>query len=356
MPSSTGVETIWSDLAGGDAPDAGWSFSGGTWAGGNPFESPPAGPDAGYDGDPVIAQNLAGNYNSGENSYAQSPVIDCSSHSNVTLSFRGWKGAGKSDQLYVDAWDGETWRRVYSYSGPNGGANDSAWTGYASIACRIRGWESRFQAALGTGGRHAGQQRPCKPAGRSIPSSCKALADPCRHPRRAWCVTVRRVWCKPVMARCRLEFSQPMDTRQFHTGRHRVLQRPGRWHHVPRVSLGFTIRCCALISPRGPRSGPTHWCSGRSARHLRPGDGRGLRQRAGRSRAMTVTRASIHHRLIARRRQRTCPPPWFPARGSICTWQDNSSNETGFKLQRGDGRRPVGGCRARARGCHRTCR
>jgi uncharacterized repeat protein (TIGR02543 family) len=122
------VQTIWQDLVGTDAPDAGWSFSGtnSSWETGTPLSNP----GTSHDGAPIIAQNLGGDYTVLENSYAQSPAIDCSGHTNITLSFRGWKGAGRNDTLYIDAWNGSSWQRVYSYTGPNGGASDSSWTLY----------------------------------------------------------------------------------------------------------------------------------------------------------------------------------------------------------------------------------
>lgn len=129
--SGGGSGTIWSDLAGSDALDAGWTFSGGSWQSGSPAETPPNGPALGADGGPILAQNLGGSYNSGENSHAESPSIDCSGWSNVQLSFQGWKGAGKNDILTVQAFDGAAWQTVYTYQGPNGGAHDLAWTSYA---------------------------------------------------------------------------------------------------------------------------------------------------------------------------------------------------------------------------------
>lgn len=122
------VETLWQDLVGTDTPDVGWSFSGtsSSWETGTPTSNPATS----HDGAPIIAQNLGGDYNASENSFAQSPIIDCSGHTNISLSFRGWKGAGRNDTLYVDAWNGSSWQRVYSYTGPNGGANDTNWTLY----------------------------------------------------------------------------------------------------------------------------------------------------------------------------------------------------------------------------------
>jgi hypothetical protein len=327
----TGVETIWSDLAGGDAPDAGWSFSGGTWAGGNPLESPPAGPNAGYDGNPVIGQNLAGNYNSGENSYAQSPVIDCSSHSNVTLSFRGWKGAGKSDQLYVDAWDGETWRRIYSYSGPNGGANDSAWTVYApSLAAYADGnpgFKLRWglvDTTQGNSGVQTGWQIDSivvQGIGGPMPPPAPCVV---RHsPSGVLQTSHGAMW---------LEFSQPMDSGSFTLGDIVSFSGPAggisatgfAWIHDSLLRVDF----------------PTQSASGTYTLVMGPDVFDIFGQ------PMDADFDSVPGEAMDDRHSASFSIGSLPAAASglsasvvsstriDLTWQDNSSNETGFKLQR----------------------
>ncbi len=124
------VETIWSDLVGNDTPDPGWTFHGvdKSWETGIPALSPPAGPDAAFDGGPIIAQNLAGNYNPNENSYAETPTIDSGVHSDVTLRYRRWARANLDDHLYIDAWNGHAWQRVHEFIGTTDDKGDSDWT------------------------------------------------------------------------------------------------------------------------------------------------------------------------------------------------------------------------------------
>lgn len=130
-----GLQTIWSDLVGTDTCDAGWTIPAApsatnSWETGNAAENGTTGPSTSFDGNPIIATNLDGNFNKSEQTWVATPTINCGSFKDVTLSFKGWKGLGMSDQLYIDVWHGGLWKTIYRQYGPTGGANDGAWTTY----------------------------------------------------------------------------------------------------------------------------------------------------------------------------------------------------------------------------------
>ncbi len=131
VASGQGLETIWSDLVGTDTLDSGYSYSTniGKWQVGTPGENGISGPGTAFDGGPIIAQNLTGNYNSGENTWIATPTINCGNYKDVTLTFKGWKGAGQLDTLYVDVWYAGAWKRIYRHYG--GAVNDGAWIDYS---------------------------------------------------------------------------------------------------------------------------------------------------------------------------------------------------------------------------------
>jgi hypothetical protein len=212
ISGSGSVETIWSDLVGNDGPDSGWLFSGSgsSWQSGTPTGNP----STSHDGAPVIAQNLAGNYNAGENSFAESPVIDCGGHTDVSLSFRGWKGAGRNDTLYIDAWNGSSWVRVFSYTGPNGGASDSAWLEYQVPLTGSGDLNPDFRLRWGlvdvtTGG--SGTQTGWQLDAIVLQGTGQPAADPApwvvgHSPAQTVELPQSSLW---------IEFSQPMDTGAF---------------------------------------------------------------------------------------------------------------------------------------------
>jgi hypothetical protein len=124
------VDTIWSDLVGGDDSASGWGTG---YYNGSPYSwaygVPTSNPNSAYDGTRIQATNLGGDYISGEWSYRSTPYIDTSGYSGVTLTFKGWKGVGEGDELYIEVKDsGGTWHKVYQFMGPSGGSTDSAWT------------------------------------------------------------------------------------------------------------------------------------------------------------------------------------------------------------------------------------
>lgn len=139
--NGAGPGLIWNDMIGEDAPDAGWRFPvGGSWAKGYPAETPPNGPDASADGGQIVATNLSGNYRLDERSHAESPAIDCSQSTDVTLKFKSWTGASVNDMLYVDVWDGSLWQRIYEFIGFNSSDNSENWSSFTqSIAAYADG-------------------------------------------------------------------------------------------------------------------------------------------------------------------------------------------------------------------------
>lgn len=124
------AENIWSVFTGtSDSFGSGWGYSySGAVAHSWTFGTPTSDPVGAYNGTRVWSQNLGGNYNSGENSKLNSPTIDTSGYTDVSLSFYSYKGVGEGDVLYVEVYDGSTWQRVYTLTGPSGGFTDSAWT------------------------------------------------------------------------------------------------------------------------------------------------------------------------------------------------------------------------------------
>ncbi len=209
------VETIWSDLVDNDAPDAGWSFSGAnsSWQSGTPAGSP----STSHDGAPIIAQNLAGDYNVNENSFAESPVIDCGGHTDVSLTFRGWKGAGKNDTLYIDAWDGASWQRMFSHTGPNGGDSDNAWLSYQiplsgsgdlNPDFKLR-WGLVDVTQAGSGTQTGWQLDAIVVQGTGQPAADPAPWVTGHIPAETVEIPQRSLW---------IDFSQPMDTGAFSLG------------------------------------------------------------------------------------------------------------------------------------------
>ncbi len=128
LRSSTPVN-IWTDMIGTKSPDPGWTFGGSnsSWEAGQPLSNP----RTTFDGGPIIAQNLSGDYNIFEHSYAQSPVINCSGFTEVTLNFRGWLGLARGDMAYIEVWDGSNWQRISTQrTGGQTGLNDGHWKLY----------------------------------------------------------------------------------------------------------------------------------------------------------------------------------------------------------------------------------
>lgn len=123
--------TLWSDLYGADdTPGPGWTLSNANWQFGDPAENGVTGPSAGSpygSGTNILAQNLAGNYASGEASHAETPEIDARECTSVYLDFNAWKGMGQKDELYIEVLYDATSRKISSFSKPNGSYNDGAW-------------------------------------------------------------------------------------------------------------------------------------------------------------------------------------------------------------------------------------
>jgi hypothetical protein len=112
----------------------GWTLQG-DWAygqpsgGGGEYGNPD--PTSGYTGDNVIGYNLAGDYaNSLAETFATTPSIDCSSHTNVSLSF--YRYLNVEDATYDHAYlrvsnDGSDWTELFANSDA-ANTEDSAWS------------------------------------------------------------------------------------------------------------------------------------------------------------------------------------------------------------------------------------
>lgn len=118
--------TIWSDLLGTDDTPDSWTLGSG-WETGAPNEDGVTGPGSAVDGTVILAQNLSGPYESGSSTSAETPDIDGTAFSAITLDFQEWKGLNKNDWMYIEVGVGGNWTEVYSIKGPNGGTNDGAW-------------------------------------------------------------------------------------------------------------------------------------------------------------------------------------------------------------------------------------
>lgn len=203
---------LWSDMIGNKHPDPGWKFEGtnSSWEIGTPVNNP----GTTFDGGPIIAQNLAGDYNVLENSYAESPVINSSGYTDVTLSFRGWLGMGRNDKFYIDAWNGSEWIRIDSRStGAVSGDTDTHWKLYQpplnghgddNPELRLRwGLVDRIEGASGTA---TGWQLDAMVV--------KGVPD--RTPPAAW---VTSHWPQDTILGAQssiwIDFSQPMNTSSF---------------------------------------------------------------------------------------------------------------------------------------------
>lgn len=128
----SGPGVVWSDMVGNDAPDAGWRFPvGGSWQKGNPSETPPDGPDSGVDGGQIISTNLSGSYWVDEQSFAESPYLDLSGESGVSLRFRMWYGVEVNDMLWIDCWSGSAWVRIFELTGTDFTGKTGGWVTYS---------------------------------------------------------------------------------------------------------------------------------------------------------------------------------------------------------------------------------
>jgi Subtilase family/Fervidolysin N-terminal prodomain len=114
--------------------DPGWDISGGAWAfgqptgGGGSYGNPD--PTSGYTGDNVYGYNLNGDYtNSMAAYYLTSETIDCSSASEVFLSFYRWLGVESSSYDYailaISNDNGSTWTDIWG--NPSSSLSDSDW-------------------------------------------------------------------------------------------------------------------------------------------------------------------------------------------------------------------------------------
>ena len=212
------AETIWSDLVGTADADPGWTFSGvhPSWEIGTPAQSPPHGPAAAFDGGPIIAQNLAGHHNPNENSFAEPPVIDCTAYSDVSLSYHRWARANIGDQLYIDAWNGHSWQRVFQFTGSEGDSGDAEWTRHEIPLGTIAENNPDFRLRWGLVDEHqrtspteAGWQLDAiQVTGESNPPP-PAPWVVAHHPRDLRTSPQDSIW---------LEFSQPMDPGGFTLG------------------------------------------------------------------------------------------------------------------------------------------
>jgi hypothetical protein len=209
---STTPVAIWTDMIGTKTPDPGWTFAGtnSSWAIGAPVGNP----SKAFDGGHIIAQNLNGDYNVLENSYAQSPVINCAGFTDVTLDFRGWIGLGRNDRAYVDIWDGTKWQRILSQSSSaQNGMTDGHWKLYQPLLYDLANGNQDFQIRWGiidktdfASGTGTGWQLDAM--------AIKGVPDPTLPP--AWVTSHSpsgtSIGSQPSVW---LEFSQSMDTSSF---------------------------------------------------------------------------------------------------------------------------------------------
>ena len=108
--------------------DPGWSYDG-QWAWGVPTGTS-GDPDSGYTGDNVVGYNLTGDYTNGlSQTTATTGPIDCSSASQVYLSFWRWLGVESSayDHASIELSDdgGGTWDVIWDHTG--GTLEDGEW-------------------------------------------------------------------------------------------------------------------------------------------------------------------------------------------------------------------------------------
>ena len=118
-------------------PNPGWDFSHSSWeygipTGGGQDANGHPDPSSGVTGDYVIGYRLDGDYeeNVSPTRWATTPAIDCSAHTNVTLSFYRWLGVeGGFDNAYIQVSnDGTNWTQVWENSNTSGqNDDDGAW-------------------------------------------------------------------------------------------------------------------------------------------------------------------------------------------------------------------------------------
>jgi hypothetical protein len=84
------------------------------------------GPPGAFTGSKIIGYNLSGDYPNGlAMKYAESPLINASGTSSLTLSFRRWLGVRKNDTALIQAsTNGVNWVNVWS---SNNAVSDSSW-------------------------------------------------------------------------------------------------------------------------------------------------------------------------------------------------------------------------------------
>jgi hypothetical protein len=132
--------------------DKSWSLdSGAVWERGSPAQTPPG---SAYDGSNVIATDLSADYPSSISpmSYATSPVIDCSNHTGVTISFRrhsAYENSNDYDSAHVDVYDGSTWQNVWNSDDTSANIDDASWTLQAPSISTYGDENANFQIRFG---------------------------------------------------------------------------------------------------------------------------------------------------------------------------------------------------------------